>query len=140
MTSFRTLNKLSNQEIFDKVVLAVLEQGSRAYGNRPGDLSQMGCMYRTPDGRKCAVGQLLSDEEQDLIAEKRLHSLGVRDLTEFLGAELDESKITLLQHLQNVHDITREGDRDVWRREFARNACGVAHKNELNPLVAAAVL
>lgn len=42
------------QEIFDKCVGGLIQQGVPAIG-------AYGCMYRTEDGLKCAVGQLVPD-------------------------------------------------------------------------------
>jgi hypothetical protein len=44
------------QELFDRAVKGILQQGkpSRASAN---------CLYRGPEGAKCAVGHLISDEQ-----------------------------------------------------------------------------
>lgn len=49
---------MNKQEIFDTVVNHLRQQGKRAYN----DSEQM-CMYRGPDGTKCAAGVFITDEE-----------------------------------------------------------------------------
>ncbi len=55
------------QEIFDKAYLGLASQNfkrSRIDSSEvfPGDTVFAGCRYRGPDGLKCAVGHLISDE------------------------------------------------------------------------------
>jgi hypothetical protein len=47
---------MTDQEIFDKVALHLLTQG------RPARESGS-CKYRTPGGRKCAIGCLIEDDQ-----------------------------------------------------------------------------
>ncbi len=46
---------MNKQEIFDKAARGVLEQGGPS-------IDEDGCMYRAPNGRKCAAGHLIADE------------------------------------------------------------------------------
>jgi hypothetical protein len=50
--------KLTNQQFFDNAVTGVIGQGGPSTG---GDT----CLYRSPDGKKCAAGNNLLDEEYD---------------------------------------------------------------------------
>jgi hypothetical protein len=49
---------MNEQEVFDQVVSHLRAQGKQAVSS-----DGIGCMYRSPDGLKCAVGCLISDEE-----------------------------------------------------------------------------
>lgn len=52
-----TLNAFTQQQVFDFVVTHLMTQGKKS-DDEDGD-----CRYRTPEGLKCAVGCLMSDEE-----------------------------------------------------------------------------
>lgn len=86
------------QEVFDKVATHLLKQGSRSeFGG--------GCAYRSPDGKMCAVGCLLQDEQYSPKLE------GINTRHELVQAALKESGIDLtqkmqcmLQELQECHD------------------------------------
>ena len=96
------------QEIFDTVARHLLTQKARAEDN-------LGCMYHAPDGKKCAVGCLITDEEyspsmentaiSDLINNNRL-----KRLSPFQG---------LLQDLQYVHDRILPEEWPFRLRDFA---------------------
>ena len=47
---------MNRQEIFDKIYLHLIEQGRKSID------SDGQCMYRSPDGDKCAIGCLIPDE------------------------------------------------------------------------------
>lgn len=55
---------MTNQELFDKVVRAIVKQGR-------GSINSEGlCVYRGPDGLKCAVGHIIPDELYSPLIEK----------------------------------------------------------------------
>ena len=89
---------MTRQEIFDKVVahFAVQREAAAEYGV---------CMYRTPDGRKCAIGALIPDE----VYSKRLEDKSVGTLLlEFpdimRASGLSGGDLRFLSDLQAVHD------------------------------------
>jgi hypothetical protein len=47
---------MNRQDVFNRVALALLAQG------RPSFSVDKGCMYRGPEGSKCAAGHLIPDE------------------------------------------------------------------------------
>lgn len=51
------MSQLSRQDAFERMVLSMYEQGQQA------STMNGACKYRTDDGRKCAVGQLIPDEK-----------------------------------------------------------------------------
>jgi hypothetical protein len=95
---------MTPQEIFDTVALHLIAQGYQAEGVG-GD-----CMYRAPDGSKCAVGCLITDEEY--VPSMEMVAFGGRGIERQIAwpPRLLVHK-RLLQELQQVHDQD-----DRWRR------------------------
>lgn len=86
---------MTKQEIFDTVVAHLRKQGRRA-ANLEG-----GCMYRAPNGDKCAVGCLIKDDEYIPCMEKN----GVlRLVLKGLLPNRLKPHLELLADLQNTHD------------------------------------
>ena len=54
---------MTDQEVFDKVVLALRKQGRKS--TRLNGYGQRICRYRGDYGRKCAAGHLIPDELYD---------------------------------------------------------------------------
>lgn len=52
-------DELTAQSIFDTVAWHLIKQGRPAWAKNGSG----GCMYRTPDGLKCAIGCLIADDE-----------------------------------------------------------------------------
>lgn len=141
----------SLQDLFDRVVTAVIEQG------RPS-MEDGACAYRGDDGAKCAVGHLITDEvyrshtwkdQEDVyftlgdlnrLEEKTAGDETVRAaLAASLGAELDPRAIDMLGWLQVAHDGTMHGTMtatslttDEWLRQFCEAAMTVARIYSLN--------
>ena len=87
---------MNNQEAFNKAVLGVVAQGG------PSLMApHLGacCAYRAENGRKCAVGHLIEDDDYTPYFEGRPASL-VRDTLKSLKG-VDAS---LLNALQSAHD------------------------------------
>lgn len=97
------------QEIFDKSVEGLASQGFRQAMD--GD----SCMYRSPDGLKCAAGWLISDDEYETVVEG-LAANTVFALTDF------SRRATHVNDLQQCHDYGKSPElmRSLLRR-FARN-------------------
>lgn len=87
--------ELTAQQIFDKVATHLHKQNAQARS------SQHGCAYRAPDGRRCAVGCLLTDDEYD----RGMEGARVPWLIEHGGIPRRlRPHADLLTSLQNVHD------------------------------------
>lgn len=91
------------QEIYETVVTHLRKQGCKSV--RPADNLNYICMYRSPDGMKCAVGCLIPDTEYS----DNMESKDVRDLLSlyFLSPERLKEFTThklLLSALQDIHD------------------------------------
>ncbi len=99
---------LTNQIVLDTVVAHLIKQGKRAYGPVPLRLSNPlnnadGCMYRAPDGCRCAVGVLIPDE----LYEARFEGEAIRmmlNMSEDLRTHFVDVDVNLLRDLQVVHD------------------------------------
>lgn len=115
------MNMLSTQEIFDKIIVHLSEQKVPARNEND-------CVYRTLDGRRCAVGGLIPEDKYDPIiegisvvdAEELVDDLvvdllsfesnkeGAKKLFAILfesGVDINEGKKVLLLHrCQEVHD------------------------------------
>ena len=95
---------MTRQEIFDKVVRHLAEQGKQA--SVPGHLRRPICKYRTPEGLSCAVGCMIEDEHY----HAGLETEGVFDhpiieaVGRSIGRELDCLDCDLLCDLQCIHD------------------------------------
>jgi hypothetical protein len=85
----------------------LLEQNKQARD----PVSHGACMYRTLDGKSCAVGCLLKDEYYTETLEGRplrssaVHNALVNALNLSLGHELNQRELNLLVELQYVHDV-----------------------------------
>ncbi len=86
---------MTKQEIFDTVAKHLFSQGQRSV-NANGV-----CLYRGPNGLKCAIGALITDEEYDSEMEfKTISFLKER----FIPDRLKGVIIDFLSDLQNIHD------------------------------------
>jgi hypothetical protein len=88
------------QEIFDKVTTHLLTQGKRSI-----DEKKHICLYRGPNGTKCAVGCLIKDEfyhaglEENLSTSVAIHRALTRS-----GIEVTKEVEGFLRNLQRLHD------------------------------------
>jgi hypothetical protein len=123
----------NRDKVFNTVANHLLKQKRKAYND-----GTMSCMYRSPDGLKCAVGCLIPDKEYGINLEgcgivsiiqneempNRNHSLwkaieaGVGPCT--------PKDMHLLRLLQNIHDDSREDSErtlvQVWAARLSQLA------------------
>lgn len=93
----------SNQEAFDIVWNGIRKQGGPSTGKNGN-----GCMYRGEGGAKCAVGQLMSDEDYKIEFDehaKEPYSIGMA-FTVVIDAcpSLQKYDRSFLVDLQSIHD------------------------------------
>ena len=85
---------LTLQEIFDKAVGGVIAQGGGSYCVVAGKSTR--CMYRGPEGRKCAVGQVMPDtvyrEHMDENGGVAARAAVAQRTAEWLAAGIDVDK------------------------------------------------
>ena len=91
---------MNNQEAFNKAVIGVVAQGGPSMKSRHLGVSSQ-CVYHAKDGRKCAVGHLIEDEDYDHVIENKtvthLHVMGYIQ-------KLSNVSVELLVKLQDAHD------------------------------------
>jgi hypothetical protein len=124
---------MTNQEIFDKVVKGVLDQGCQ---------SKVGavCRYRGTGGTKCAAGFLIPDEKylcefETRLADELQHRYPY-------AVEYTAEQVHLVRALQLAHDQAVNYDRngvdtkDAFRTNFINMACVIAEVAGLSNLAA----
>lgn len=117
---------MTQQEIFDTVVRALGKQGKPALDERGK------CLYRAPDGSKCAAGHLIPDDVYKRSMEFQTIRKVIADTPELKHLAPNSN---ILMDLQSAHDsgFNRGGITDA--DEFVRRVRVLADKNHLNPAV-----
>lgn len=95
---------MTNQQVFDKVSLHLLQQGKRSSVRRK-------CLYRGPDGLKCAIGCLIDDTHFD----PKMENVSVCALMERFDLGFVVDSPGLLYELQRLHDFN---DPKYWKRKL----------------------
>lgn len=93
---------MDKKAIFYKVKRHLLAQGGPAMDGR-----EKMCMYRTEDGRKCAIGCLIPDEAYRKEWEGKCLTIIISDYPSILGILGIEDRsidIIFLRSLQDAHD------------------------------------
>ncbi len=86
----------TNQEAFNKMVAHLRAQNAKSIQDNHY------CLYRGPDGMKCAVGCLIPDSEYSEDFENR--SISELKQMDILPDSLKNTSYPLLQQMQEVHD------------------------------------
>ena len=108
---------MNAQEIYNTVRDHLLAQNARA---TDGDTTLPRCLYRTLDGKKCAVGCLIADDHYtDVLEGDTAEGETVQEALRASGIDADEH-LELLCELQGVHDCCP--DVGLWPQELARVA------------------
>lgn len=93
--SVHNLNEASAQEVFDFVATSLMKQGRHSRTCEDGV-----CLYRGPEGTKCAAGFLIPDDLYSHTMERR----GWGKLAEAWGFSKKHKE--LIQRLQTLHDVS----------------------------------
>ena len=101
----------SAQEVFDIVVNHLFTQGRPAYDG------VQGCMYRAPDGLRCAVGVLIPDDLYDKAFEKNPSDYVIQEFFDEDLADWREHK-DLLMRLQEIHDACPKTEKGTFNLAF----------------------
>jgi hypothetical protein len=96
--SLATLKDATVQQVFDHVTGHLLTQLAKSTGEMP-DGEDEGCLYRHPEGLKCAAGCLIADNEYSTGLENQTWSY----LASHKRVPADHS--WLITELQEVHDL-----------------------------------
>jgi hypothetical protein len=107
--NYSSPGRRSDQEAFDIAARHLLKQGSRSVWGEE-------CVYRAPDGTRCALGALIPDEVYDLSLEGT-PSVSLYERPD-VAPYLPRNKV-LATALQSVHDISFP---DRWRSDLRRVA------------------
>lgn len=95
----------SLQEVFDKVAVHLLTQKQKS-------ILAFGCAYRGEDGRKCAAGVLIPDDQYT----PQMEGKGWTSLTKEV---VDNKYSKEIQELQNIHDIRYSFEWQFYLKDFA---------------------
>lgn len=108
----------TQQEIFDASARFLVKQGARA-------MRGLACVYEDKQGRRCAVGALMTDDEIGALRAAHMLDQNVQGLADLLPERLVRDA-GFLGRLQFAHDAKPDGaffgGRDSWEarmRELA---------------------
>lgn len=113
------------QEAFDIAAKGLLAQGKRSF-----DEEHEICMYRAPNGCKCAVGFLISNEAySNNLEDRRASDTIVQNALKESGVNVDVSGMdTMLMRLQRIHD-----ENESWEEgKIKQGLIDVAHFFDLS--------
>lgn len=92
-----TLEQATAQEVFDQVARHLLTQKCKSFEETPAG-GDPDCLYRGPNGEKCAAGSLIADNEYDVFWE----GSGWARLVQLHF--VPETHASLIRTLQQIHD------------------------------------
>lgn len=104
MITLATLEEATAQEIFDQVLVHLLKQGGPSMVSQLTPLADQVCVYKSPDGKKCAAGCLIAPSEYKESFEGTGWSLLVEEYN------LSKNQRDLIRELQRIHDDWVMGD------------------------------
>lgn len=138
----RMSDKELMQAFFDKAVGAVVAQGKPS-------MNETSCLYRGPDGTKCVIGHMLTDEQLSkyaIVENSTPESWGESILMELLPCEHMSDAQNFMSLLQEAHDDAgwdsetgKPHDEATFVRRFLIAANDVAARYELTPYKAPTV-
>ena len=93
---------MTEQTAFNIVKNHLLTQMTKSM--EENELGDTQCLYRGPNGTKCAIGALITDEEYKRIEDKGHQHYGVYVLFSLQLESLKELNSDFLRELQTIHD------------------------------------
>lgn len=102
MITLKTLEQSTPQQVFDHVATHLLIQNARSVKNGH-------CMYRSPEGLKCAAGCIIADDEYNEGMEDVVWRMLVRKEI------VPEAHMELIIDLQYCHD---DYEPKSWKRKL----------------------
>jgi hypothetical protein len=109
------------QELYDYIVEAIVKQGRPSVGDNDR------CLYRGPDGLKCAAGHVIPDSMYSELMENR----SILDLSGFGKAPKSlVHHAELISRLQDAHDAASSGK---FLDAFLSTVSRVAEDHDLKP-------
>jgi hypothetical protein len=109
---------MTKQEIFDKVAAHLLTQRRQSVNDCSG-----ACVYRSPEGLKCAAGCLIPDDDPALVTHNKAawvalpYSTRKRVLGD-LVQYADDDRERLISRLQRVHDFEESWKEGLVKRRL----------------------
>lgn len=113
---------MTEQEVFNKVWDHIINQGEPSV-NEVGD-----CLYRGPNGLKCAAGIFLTNKQAEKL-DAESGTTWVKAVQMFPNLEKFPNK--LIMQLQECHDYSSSVRDDDFVEEFKRQVIAIADKYNL---------
>ena len=113
---------MTKQEVFNKVWDHIIAQGTPSLDDRGY------CLYRGPNGLKCAAGIFLTDEQA---IELYKVNMGWDEACDVFYPELSDLPANLIIALQACHDASSKLNPEGFIKSFKRNATLVAESHGL---------
>ena len=95
---------MTPQEVFDKVVSHLRKQGCRSETDKKNVAGNISCLYRGPNGTKCAAGCLIDDEDFDPEMDSGYPVSDLFAKWPVVADKIGRDNQDLLTTLQNIHD------------------------------------
>jgi hypothetical protein len=125
LTRIENNQPIEAQELYDFVVAAIVKQGRPSVGDNDR------CLYRGPDGLKCAVGHVIPDGVYSPVEMENQDILGLRSQQLLPKSLIPHAG--LLCSLQVCHDGPSSFDGFTFIKAFCHNANEVAERYNLKP-------
>lgn len=93
-----TLAEATEQEVFTQVKNHLISQGGKSIVKDYPHQNSLTCMYRGSEGRKCAAGALIADDEYKPEMERKSWEAMIRDFN------YSRNCVFLIAELQAIHD------------------------------------
>lgn len=123
--TIKTLPQATLQQVFDQVAVHLLTQNKKAQGTTrraPNHVTTV-CLYRSPDGCKCAAGCIIADDEYKPAFERKAIVAVIHgyfpEVYDAIDNASKEDVLEFLQQLQRVHDKTSV---DTWEMNLRQLA------------------
>ena len=114
---YRRNEKEQRQYLFEKAVNSIVAQGKPAI-NLDG-----ACLYRAPDGSKCAIGHLMADKDyKNHMESKPAYKIFKGNYRVKFGLKPGVKNEEFLTALQTVHDNNRFYEGEQFIQEFKNEA------------------
>lgn len=111
------------QDFFDRSAGGVIAQGCKS-------AHSVGCLYRGPNGTKCAIGHLIQD---DVYRSGMDEDSVLPDVIEAMGLDPDDREIlSLFSDMQYAHDGAAESYGDPFVNDFKHRMAIVADRFDLS--------
>lgn len=97
MITLATLAQATEQQVFDQIVTHLRKQGVQSK-------TESGCCYRDGNGRMCAAGCLISDEEYTPSMDQASGGIGSNWPNLIRRGEVPDAHRKLIKAMQDLHD------------------------------------